>query len=159
MNRKKYNKDNKKFLVDYMLGRLCRWMRILGIDTAYHRPEDNLNIVYRSLKEKRVIITRNLKLKNSPVFGIFIIDTDSYRQQLKEFLNKFNITINPEKLFTRCPDCNGELASIKKKEVKEKVPDYVYKTRKVFSICPDCRKLYWKGTHKELIDRFLNKLL
>ncbi len=141
-----------------MLGRLCRWMRIVGIDTAYHRPENNINIVLRSLKEKRIIITRDLKLKNSAALKVFIIDNDDFRQQLKETVNKLDIKIDPDKVFIRCPECNTKLVGEDKKKVKGKVPDYIYKTHDKFSKCVNCEKLYWKGTHQEMVNKILRDI-
>jgi uncharacterized protein with PIN domain len=146
-------------------------MRILGIDSAYHRPEDNLNIVFRSLKEKRVVITRDLKLINSAALKVFIVKSGNYRFQLKETLKEFNIDINREKIFTRCPECNSELVEADKKNIKGKVsgkvpgkvpgkiPAYVYDKHDKFSICADCKKIYWEGTHKKLIENILKDII
>ena len=59
-------------------------------------------------------------------------------------------------MFTRCVECNTPVEKIEKSKVKPKVPPYVYKVQEEFMECPNCDKIYWKGTHWNLANKFLD---
>ncbi|MFW6172393.1 MAG: Mut7-C RNAse domain-containing protein [Elusimicrobiota bacterium] len=147
-----------KFMVDFMLGRLCRWLRLLGEDAEYYRDRDKGGIIYRSLKEKRIILTRDRRLSSKKAIRIYRVKNEEFREQLREVINEFDIEIDDEKIFSRCTDCNLILQQIQKEKIKNKVPDYVYKTHDKFSICKNCERIYWKGTHRELIDKVIKRI-
>lgn len=145
-------------MVDFMLGRLCRWLRLLGEDAEYYRDRDKGGIIYRSLKEKRIILTRDRRLSSKKAIRIYRVKNEEFREQLREVINEFDIEIDDEKIFSRCTDCNLILQQIQKEKIKNKVPDYVYKTHDKFSICKNCERIYWKGTHRELIDKVIKRI-
>ncbi|MBN2407185.1 MAG: Mut7-C RNAse domain-containing protein [Elusimicrobia bacterium] len=147
-----------KFIVDFMLGRLCRWLRLMGFDAQYYRGSDKGTIIYRSLKERRIILTRDTGLSRKRALGIFIVRSDDFRQQLKEIISEFGLDPQESSVFTRCLECNKRLESIPKKRIKGRVPDYVFENHDEFSICSDCQKIYWKGTHRTLIKNVLGEL-
>lgn len=143
-----------KFIVDFMLGRLCRWLRLLGYDTVFFSPlvdqSGRLNIGYESLKQGRVVLTRNRKISSRKVFQLIFIGSDYYLEQIQQVLTILQLKIDEKKIFTRCLDCNSLLIPIEKEKMKNRVPNYVYETQKEFSICLHCQKIYWKGTHWDL---------
>ena len=72
------------FLVDRMLGRLAKWLRILGYDTAYLPQLSPQGLMREGRRQERIIITRDtrfFRLKDDPVF-IFVHD-DHFRKQLR----------------------------------------------------------------------------
>lgn len=148
----------RKFIADFMLGRLCRWLRLLGEDVSYCRESEGGEIIYRSLKERRVVLTRNTKLSKKRAFDLFLLESQDFRKQLKSVIQKYGISIDSEKIFTRCSECNRLLIGVDKKEVKNSVPEYVYCSHEDFSVCPACKKIFWKGTHKSLIGKVLDSL-
>jgi hypothetical protein len=147
-----------KFIADTMLGRLARWLRLLGFDTRYFpRIEDSL-LLRIAREEKRIVLTRDTRLiKTRGMPRFFLIEDNSPFMQLKSVLNAFDI--DAEKIkdlhLSRCVLCNALLCRIEKHQVKGLVPEYVYQTCDNFKKCPECGKLYWKGTHPE---KFQNKL-
>ncbi len=149
--------QEKKFLVDFMLGRLARWLRILGFNTAYFTDKDRDGIIYRSLKEKRIIITRDTSLSSRKALGLYRVRSDDYLKQLREVMEEFKLKINPEKIFSRCSGCNLMTEPVKKENIRERVPEYIFENNDSFSMCPGCGKIYWKGTHKKLIKEVLAK--
>jgi uncharacterized protein with PIN domain len=153
-----YTKMERKFIVDFMLGRLCRWLRLIGEDAEYYAGSDKGGIIYRSLKDRRIILTRDTHLSSRKALRTTIIQSDNFRDQLKQVISEYDIHIEEKKIYTRCTLCNNPLEGINKEKIKGKVPDYVYETRDDFALCNKCKKLYWKGTHRELMKDVLEEL-
>lgn len=149
---------NRKFIVDSMLGRLSRWLRLIGEDTEYFKNRSKGSIVYRSLKEQRIILTKDRKISKKRAMQLKIIEGDDFIDQLKQVISYFSISIDNKKIYTRCTECNNALKSIAKSKIENKVPEYVFDNHEEFSVCDKCYKIYWKGTHNELIKKVLNKL-
>lgn len=148
---------NPKFILDVHLGKLARYIRMLGFDTFYSNELDDESIVKQSLKEKRTILTRDvglLKRKNI-THGYYIRNTNT-EKQIEEVVNRFQLE-KMIKEFTRCIDCNGILAPIPKEKVIDKLPLKVKKYYTEFFICTDCTKIYWHGTHVEGMTKVVNK--
>jgi hypothetical protein len=137
---------SKRFVVDKMLGKLAKWLRILGYDTFYTnkiKPETLLSI---AISENRIILTRNHKLlKQKNRIPVILIHSDTVKEQLRELNSKIPLSANH--LFTRCPICNQKTHPIEKEKVKGVVPPYVYQTEDKFTHCIQCGRTYWKGTH------------
>jgi uncharacterized protein len=151
-----------KFLVDHMLGKLAKYLRMLGIDTVYFTQTDVSSLIEKAYQEKRIILSRNTKLKHIHGLSNFVfINDDQPNKQLTEVLKYFTIHISHDQLFTRCLTCNQKLIVGNHADVKGKVPPYILGTHKAFSLCPQCKKVYWEGTHlkkmKEIIGKVLGK--
>jgi len=148
-----------KFLVDRMCGRLAVWLRLLGFDAEYiegaQKPSE---IIYRSLRDRRVILTRNSRLSAGRAYGLYRVKSQSYIEQAGEVLRNFNFNVDREKLFWRCLVCNGNIVKTEKKNAKRKVPAFVYQTISEFFLCPKCNKIYWRGSHMELADKLIKKI-
>jgi len=148
-----------KFLVDRMCGRLAKWLRLLGYDASYvTRSQKPAEIVYDSLREQRVILTRNLRISSAKGFKVYHVKSCNFFSQAKEVVDEFKLEIGEDKIFTRCINCNGEIKEIEKSEVEGLVPAYVYQTTDAFYCCKNCKKIYWKGSHLELARKILNKM-
>jgi hypothetical protein len=151
-----------KFLVDHMLGKLAKYLRMLGIDTVYYTQTDLSTLIEKAYQEKRIILSRNTKLKHIGGFSdFFFINDYQPDKQLSEVLKHFKIHISHAQLFTRCLRCNQKLIVVNNEDVKGKVPHYILGIHKEFSLCPQCKKVYWEGTHlkkmKEIIWKVLEK--
>jgi len=151
-----------RFLVDHMLGKLAKYLRMLGVDTVYFTQTDVSTLIEKAYQEKRIILSRNTKLKHIDGFPDFVfINDDQPDKQLSEVLKYFKIHISHDQLFTRCLTCNQKLIVGNHEDVKGKVPPYILGIHKEFSLCPQCKKVYWEGTHlkkmKEIIWKVLEK--
>lgn len=137
----------EKFILTRELGRLARWLRILGFDTVYFKGNNRSSLVITALREDRIIVTRNLRLSAPTGSKLINLKEGPVEEQLKQLLKGLGINVDQSRLFTRCLLCNTALTNIDKEKVKDKVPEYVYQSNEDFSACPDCQKIYWQGTH------------
>jgi len=144
--------SEQKFICDFMLGRLAKWLRLLGFDTVYYNNPDDSGILHKALKEGRIILSRSkdiTKYKNS-----ILIKSENIEEQLRQLKEIIKIT-SP---LSRCPECNTSLNNVNKEDIKDKVPKYIYKIHSDFKKCPDCGKIFWKGTHYREIKRKIDEL-
>jgi len=151
------NESNRpKFLVDFMLGRLAKWLRILGYDTVYADRTFDEKLILNSLKEGRVLVTRNKRVSSKRAWKLTLIKDDKFPEQIKQLVLEHKLNLNKDYFFTRCALCNAELKPVEDKEtIRGLVPEYVFKTSQKFSRCPDCGKLFWPGTHYDLLMKTL----
>jgi len=142
-----------KFVTDINLGKLAKWLRILGYDTIFFRGDISCAIPWAE-KEGRLILTRRRKLLSS-YKNLILIESDKLRAQVREVIEKLSLPLNPEKFFRRCVVCNKELFSVYKETIKDEVPLYVWETQEAFYRCPLCQRIFWSGTHKEQMEAFI----
>jgi uncharacterized protein with PIN domain len=136
------------FIADKTLGKLAKWLRILGYDTVYWRSDDLTGLLNRAVEEGRALITKDTKLyQEKGAIRALLIREDNPFLQIKEVVRHFRLTVNKEMLFSRCLTCNALLEDVIPEEVREEVPDYIYHTHQEFSRCPSCQKVYWAGSH------------
>jgi uncharacterized protein with PIN domain len=136
-----------KFIADVMLGRLAKWMRLLGFDVHYDRTMTDNELIRISLEQDRVILTRDTGLVARPLASNHVfIEHDHVRQQLDQVLTTCHITSMPGPL-TRCSVCNTLLSPVAKEDVGDLVPPYVFEKNNSFLRCENCGRIYWKGTH------------
>lgn len=147
-----------KFILTHEVGRLAKWLRILGFDTAYQKEDDKRTLVLKSLRENRIVISRNASLARYTGIRFIHIKSDLLEEQLKQIKDEISLTLSEENMFTRCVLCNNILLSINKKDVKDKVPEFVYGANETFVACPECKKIYWQGTHWGNVKKAINKL-
>jgi len=140
-----------KLLADAMLGKLAKWLRILGYDTAYMPDTDDDQLVRLALREDRVLLTRDRYLCERRIVRArcVFVDWGTTAQQVRQVLDVLDLHPTEESLFTRCAVCNGEIAPVTKEEAADRIPPYVYKTQTEFGRCSQCDKIYWRGTHVE----------
>jgi uncharacterized protein with PIN domain len=145
-----------RFIADHMLGRLARWLRICGYDTVFSPAYDDADIVRIALREGRVILTRDRGLVARAAARNFIfIESQEHTEQLRQVFDALKLKPDVERVFTICPVCNRNVVAVAKDEVSGLVPPYVYLRQDVYSKCPGCRRIFWRGTHYE---RALEKL-
>jgi len=142
-----------------MLGRLAKWLRILGYDTFYdgHIPTEKLISI--SNAEGRIFLTRNTRvIEKLKAQNFFIVQSENYCEQVREVVNHFHLDTS-SRLFTRCTLCNAEILPVSKEQVKDLVPEQPYQVFTEFFQCPQCKRVYWSGTHTENTVERLRKIL
>ena len=140
-----------------MVGRLARWLRVLGFDVLYSNRFTDDEIIQIAGAEQRVILTRDrgMKPRVAPDSLIFV-EHDDLDSQLAQVLQ--TIGTAEFRTFSRCLECNDLLVAVDKEAVFERVAPYVYLTQDHFAECPSCRRVYWRGTHASDIEERLRRL-
>ena len=144
-----------KFILTKEVGRLCKWLRILGFDAEYFSEDNLATLIIKALKENRIIVTRKKKIDDLKVIRVYANDV---KEQLREVLKQLELKPDEDKMFTRCVICNKTLEKVEKEKIKEKVPLYVYQTQNEFYQCPSCRRIYWQGTHWGNVKKIIQDL-
>jgi len=148
-----------KFIVDQMLGKLAKWLRMLGYDTVYYKGEYPKKITELVLVEDRIFLTRNKKINQENLKGRIIrVNENNPYLQLQELISKGILYLHKDGLFSRCLICNKKLENIPREKVKGMVPDYIFLHHKEFQGCPQCNRIYWRGTHLENMRKMIEEL-
>jgi len=132
-----------------MLGKLAKWLRMLGCDTVFMADADDDELVRIAVREDRILLTRDRRLCDRRMVRkrCVFVDWGSTREQVRQVIDALGLTVCEDTLFTRCAVCNGEITPIDKADVKDRVPPYVYQTQADYGYCAACDKIYWRGTH------------
>ena len=151
-----------KFIADVNVGKLAKWLRMLGFDTLYNSRYDDLEIIRIALDEDRYILTRDTGIaQRKSAKKCILITSDETIQQLRQVVKESKIKICEENAFSRCIICNNVLQPIQKETVFGKVPPYIYKIHNKFAFCCNCQKYFWQGSHldgmKSIISRLKNQ--
>jgi len=139
-----------RFVVDINVGRLAKWLRVMGYDTLFPREGSDNDLVRIALGEDRVLVTRDagFSLRRAARQGqmrvVQIVD-DDLRGQLRQLVQE--LRLDSQGGFSRCVLCNELLSLAAKAEVADRVPPYVYRNQQSFMECPRCCRVYWRGTH------------
>ncbi len=137
-----------RFVVDCMLGKLARWLRLSGYNVIYAKLTDE-EILEISKKEGRIILTRDkllhAKACKYDVQSIYIHGSDVI-SQLQQLVHELGIKIQDSPEYSLCPVCGGEISEISKEEAKGRVPEEIIKNHRLYA-CKKCGKIYWKGMH------------
>lgn len=149
-----------RFAVDAMLGRLARWLRVLGLDASYEPDVADSDLVRRAHDERRWILTRDRALPVEwRVPRIHLVAAEAPLEQLAEVIRAFALDPEQLRLFARCTRCNAPLAEISRAEAAGAVPPRILQTTARFHRCPGCGRVYWEGSHVDRMRRTLERLL
>jgi uncharacterized protein with PIN domain len=148
-----------RFIADVMLGRLARWLRLLGFDTLYYHDISDARIIRIAKEQERFILTRDTRLiKIKGIRDYLLIRANDSFQQLLEVIRALNL--KDFYLLSRCVSCNGLLSKLlDKDDIKDAVPDFVFLNFHIFLMCSSCGKIYWEGTHPKLFKEKLDQVL
>lgn len=148
-----------RFLADSMLGKLARWLRILGFDCAHQEEIADAELVHRAVDEKRTVLTRDRALPAEwRVAGIYLVRAEQTWDQLAEVLRHFEL-VDAIRLFRRCSRCNVGLEVVGLDEVGDRVPADVAARHQELRRCGDCQRVYWEGSHTRRMQRVVERLI
>jgi uncharacterized protein with PIN domain len=136
-----------KLMADHMVGKTCKWMRIMGYDTSYPQCRNDTDILKKCIAENRILLTRDYEFYKRYSRSIFL-DSPYFRLQIKQVAKLFP----PEKglFFSRCPLCNGLLEEVSSGSMGQEF-ESVKSRFSTVKYCPNCNKYYWNGSHYEKI--------
>ncbi len=151
-----------KFIVDHNVGKLAKWLRMIGYDTLFFTGDDDWQMVITALNEGRVILTRDTQIMSRGVITsgrlkAVLIQSEKADEQMRQVVETLNLDCQ-SRLFTICLECNQPLEERTKEQVKERVPPYVFQTQNHYVECPSCHRIYWKGTHWQAMTKKLERL-
>ena len=144
-----------RFLCDVMLGRLAKYLRVLGFDAEYARDDAALERLKREEKD-RIFLTRRKMTQDFQ--RVILVKSDSAREQLREIKGLTRSEVAPELALNRCIECNKELVEVNKTEIEILVPEFVYHQYDRFKQCPSCERIYWEGSHARGLDRLIEEI-
>jgi uncharacterized protein with PIN domain len=151
-----------KFIADNNVGKLARWLRLIGYDTLLFKQKDDGQMIKIALSENRVILTKDnqfmkRRLVTNGKLKTIHIKYDDPKLQVQEVVKtlKLNYHFKP---FSLCLECNRALIARDKAEVKNLVPAQVLETQTQYTQCPACHRIYWPGTHWQAMGKKLRDL-
>ena len=155
--------DNLKFIVDNNVGKLAKWLRIMGYDTLFFDGRDDSRMIATALAEGRVILTRDTQIVRRRVvtngqLKVILIRSDEPEQQMHQVIDSLNLDCQ-FRPFAICLECNQPLLERSKQQVKDLVPPYVFQTQSQYMECPACHRIYWRGTHWQSMTEKLKKFM
>jgi uncharacterized protein with PIN domain len=148
-----------RFIVDCMLGKLAKWLKILGFDALYFSKIEDGDLLALAQKEDRILLSRdNGLIEKSRNIQTLFIESEDWNNQVEQVLNEFELweDVSP---YSRCIECNVELKDLPKKEAKNLVTPFVYEHARSFALCPECGRVFWKGTHHRDMEFKIDKIL
>lgn len=152
-----------RFIVDHNVGKLAKWLRMMGYNAILFKEEDDGSLVRTALTQDRVVLTKDSQIMKRRVvtsgrLKAVFLDTDDPNEQLRKVIQTLHLDCH-YKPFSICLECNHPLVERDKEEVRGRVPPYVFRTKEQFMECPSCHRIYWRGTHWLAMNRVLRKLV
>jgi uncharacterized protein len=142
-----------------MLGKLAKWLRILGFDASYGNRADDRELLQTARRERRVLLTKDhLLIQSAKNIRSLLIESDDWRLQLAQVLEVLELRDKARPL-SRCLACNVRLKRLARKNARNLVAPFVFERAAAFSICPRCERVYWPGTHFGDMDSKLSGIL
>ncbi|MDP6448546.1 MAG: Mut7-C RNAse domain-containing protein [Dehalococcoidales bacterium] len=152
---------NLKFTSNHNVGKLVRWLRMIGYDTVFFDGRDDAHLVAIALAESRLILTRDTQIMQRGIITserlkAILINSDEPEAQIRQVIDTLNLDCQ-FRPFAICLECNQTLEERGQEEIKGRVPPYVFRTQSQYMECPTCHRVYWKGTHWVAMTQTLNK--
>ena len=138
------------FIVDAMLGKLVRWLRMMGHDAKYSTKMADAELLAITKNENRVLLTRDLSLYQQAIargLNAFYVEGTTEAERLAELAQRFGIALEIDLEKSSCPHCNTKLQSASREEIEQKVEKNTLKYYNAFWRCPNCGSIYWQGAH------------
>jgi len=168
------NAAERRFSADAMLGKLARWLRLLGFDCSYEKDIADAELVRRAIEQGRVILTRDRALPEEWwIPDIHVVQAERTFEQLREVVRRFDLrrAVCP---FTRCSECNQPLVRLaaarpgenianggecEGRALNGRVPVRILASQESLQECPVCQRVYWQGSHTRRIQHVIEELL
>jgi len=139
------NDEPLRLLADGMLGKLAKWLRLLGYDTTYDNVASDQELARRARAENRVLLTRDRELSLRRGLRTLLIQSETVEEQVQEVQDALGPPPHPP--LSRCAVCNTALEIAAAAAIADRVPPYVLRTQTEFCLCPGCERVYWPGSH------------
>jgi uncharacterized protein len=147
------------FVLDVHLGKLASFLRMLGFDAAYSTTFSDNELIAVSLNEHRTLLSKDRALLRDPqLIRAALVRANDPRDQIVEVVRRFQLerTVRP---FSRCMHCNSLLTNVTRDQVLDRIPPRVRESLFEFTSCPECHRIYWKGSHYSKMDAFISDII
>ena len=141
-----------KFIADGMLGKLTRWLRMLGQDVTYSNQFEDAELIAIAEKEHRTLLTRDSELYQRAIcksIDAFYVEGRTEAEKLAELAERFDFSLTIDLTFSRCPRCNAKIRLTPKEKLAGKVEKNTFIHYDEFWKCSKCGHIYWQGAHWE----------
>ncbi len=149
-----------KFIADGMLGKLTRWLRMLGHNVKYANDLDDRKLIRIAKTEKRILLTRDVELYQQAIShntNAFLVEGRNEAERLAALSKRFKLIMELDPYVSRCPKCNTKIKPAEKDKISSKIPSSTRTFYEEFWECPRCGKIYWQGAHWKRITETLNE--
>lgn len=149
-----------KFLADAMLGKLSRWLRMLGQDVEYSTELSDDQLLAKSKAEGRVLLTKDFELYQRALgrgFESYYLQGSSEAERLAELAKRFGLPLEIDMDRSHCPRCNAKLQTAIKEQIEGHVEKNTFLYYDKFWKCPSCGHVYWQGAHWKQIQQTLTQ--
>lgn len=148
------------FLLDGMLGKLTRWLRMLGYEAAYLNDSSDQELLSKAKRESLVLLTSDEQLyKTASIRGLetALVKGRTEPERLANIAERYNLRLEIDTMNSRCPQCGYPIRGASRNDVKDVVPPTTFKVYTTFWLCtnPECTKVYWQGSHWRKIEQTL----
>ena len=152
-----------RFIADSNVGKLARWLRMMGYDTLFLNDIDDNHLVNIALREGRILLTKDTQIMMRRVvtngqLKIILLRQDNPKEQLHQVVKSLHLSYHLGQ-FTRCLEWNQSLVPKSRDEIAELVPPYVFRTQTQYMQCPGCQRIYWRGTHWQAMTKKLEQYI
>ena len=148
-----------KFIVDCMLGKLAKWLKILGFDAVFFSKIEDSELLTLAQKEGRILLTRDNRLiEKARSIQTLFIGSEDWNEQVEQVLDVYELWQNIQP-YSRCIECNVKLRDLPKSRARNLVTPFVFEQADAFAICPSCSRIYWKGTHHEDMEYKIDEIM
>ena len=148
------------FAAEKMLGRLAKWLRILGFDVLYFSKAEDRDLAAVARREGRILLTRDTGLieRTARRPNRLFVRSDAWEDQVVQVLDEFGLwdEVRPN---TRCVACNVPLKPLSRERARNLVTPYVEEHAAAFAVCPGCERVFWQGTHFGDMERKIGRIL
>jgi len=149
-----------KFVTDGMLGKLTRWLRMLGHDVEYTGSMDDKELIQKARKENRILLTRDVELYQQAIgkgIDAFLIESPNQTANLAGLARRFKFKLEIDMKASRCPKCNSQIKMVSKSTILDKIPKTTFSNYEEFWQCQGCGQVYWRGAHWKRIYKSLEE--
>jgi uncharacterized protein with PIN domain len=148
------------FLLDGMLGRLTRWLRMIGCEASYFKDGSDAMLLQRAKQNSLILLTCDVQLYRTAIaknLECFLVEGDNEPERLANIAARFNLKLNIDMERARCSVCGSTIEPVRKEKIASRIPPATFKIYQSFWICTNasCAKIYWQGSHWKRIEETL----
>ena len=138
---------NYSFAAERTLGKLAKWLRLLGFDTIFELDVCDGRFM-NDFEPERILLTRTEQIREAcSSRRLIFVESNDLKEQLRQVIHELGIALENTRPLTRCLKCNVIITTIEKGSICGQVPDHVWETNDIFQTCSKCKRIYWPGSH------------